>query len=181
MRREYYCLLILGLVVFFLAGPVSETFANNKEEHAATERKSVPETVQKTCPVMEGNKIDSKIFTEYKGKKVYFCCPSCKAAFLKYPEKYLDRLPQFSSSAHAAEEHVHMSSTGLNEGISWENLFLILVKPFGITTLTLLIATACAGFFMRKKPKVLFKWHKRMAYTTVIVALSHAVLVFITH
>lgn len=58
---------------------------------------------------------------------------------------------------------------------------MTLVKPFGATTLTLLILTACTGYFMRKKPKVLHKWHKRLAYTTVAVALSHAVLVLLTH
>ncbi|MHC4645491.1 MAG: efflux RND transporter periplasmic adaptor subunit [Planctomycetota bacterium] len=49
---------------------------------------------QAICPVM-GGKIDKNIFTEYKGKKVYFCCPACKPEFEKTPEKYLDKLPQF--------------------------------------------------------------------------------------
>ena len=52
------------------------------------------ETEQTICPVMEG-KIDKDIFTEYKGKKVYFCCPGCDAEFKKNPEKYLSKLPQF--------------------------------------------------------------------------------------
>jgi Cu(I)/Ag(I) efflux system membrane fusion protein len=50
---------------------------------------------QKTCPVLKGNPIDPKIFVEYQGKKVYFCCNDCKAAFLKNPEKYVADLPQF--------------------------------------------------------------------------------------
>jgi YHS domain-containing protein len=49
---------------------------------------------QKTCPVM-GNPINKEISTEYKGKKVYFCCSACKPEFEKNPEKYLDKLPQF--------------------------------------------------------------------------------------
>ena len=49
---------------------------------------------QKICPVM-GGAINKDIFTEYKGKKVYFCCPSCKGLFEKEPEKYLAKLPQF--------------------------------------------------------------------------------------
>jgi len=51
-------------------------------------------TEQTTCPVMEG-KINKDIFTEYKGKKVYFCCQGCVEAFNKNPEKYIDKLPQF--------------------------------------------------------------------------------------
>jgi YHS domain-containing protein len=50
---------------------------------------------QTICPVMEGP-VNKKIFTEYQGKKVYFCCPSCKADFEKNPEKYIAKLPQFN-------------------------------------------------------------------------------------
>ena len=49
---------------------------------------------QKLCPVM-GGAINKELFIEYKGKKVYFCCPGCEAEFLKDPEKYIDKLPQF--------------------------------------------------------------------------------------
>ncbi len=56
---------------------------------------STENTEQTTCPVM-GGKIDKQYFTEYKGKKVYFCCPGCETEFLKDPEKYLSKLPQFS-------------------------------------------------------------------------------------
>ena len=49
---------------------------------------------QTTCPVM-GLPINKDLFTVYKGKKVYFCCPGCKPEFEKNPEKYLAKLPQF--------------------------------------------------------------------------------------
>jgi YHS domain-containing protein len=29
--------------------------------------------------------------TEYKGQKVYFCAPACKAKFDKEPQKYLGK------------------------------------------------------------------------------------------
>jgi len=54
------------------------------------------ETEQTTCPVM-GGAINTNYFTEYKGKKVYFCCPSCIAVFEKEPEKYISKLPQFQN------------------------------------------------------------------------------------
>jgi YHS domain-containing protein len=50
---------------------------------------------QKTCPVMEGNPINKALFVEYKGKKVFFCCPPCKDKFNAEPEKYIAKLPQF--------------------------------------------------------------------------------------
>ncbi len=43
-----------------------------------------------------GMAIDKSVNTEYKGKKVYFCCPGCIAEFKKNPEKYVAKLPQFS-------------------------------------------------------------------------------------
>jgi YHS domain-containing protein len=52
-------------------------------------------TEQTKCPLLPNNPIDKKVFVEYKGKKVYFCCEDCKAAFNKDPEKYVKDLPQF--------------------------------------------------------------------------------------
>ncbi|MHC4760307.1 MAG: YHS domain-containing protein [Planctomycetota bacterium] len=49
---------------------------------------------QTLCPVM-GNPINKEVFIEYKGKKVYFCCPGCDEKFTADPEKYLGKLPQF--------------------------------------------------------------------------------------
>ena len=49
---------------------------------------------QTTCPIM-GTAINKALFTEYKGKKVYFCCPGCKEKFNEEPEKYIAKLPQF--------------------------------------------------------------------------------------
>jgi YHS domain-containing protein len=50
-------------------------------------------TRQTKCPV-SGKPINPEHSVEYKGKKVYFCCPNCPAAFEKNPEKYVDKLPQ---------------------------------------------------------------------------------------
>ena len=46
---------------------------------------------QKICPVM-GGKIDPTVFTEHKGRKVYFCCKACIDTFKADPEKYLAKL-----------------------------------------------------------------------------------------
>jgi Cu(I)/Ag(I) efflux system membrane fusion protein len=53
---------------------------------------------QTLCPVM-GGAVNKKYFIEYQGKKVYFCCPGCDEAFLKEPERYLDKLPQFQQKS----------------------------------------------------------------------------------
>jgi len=46
---------------------------------------------QTVCPVM-GGAIDSSIYVDHKGQRVYFCCQSCIAVFNKEPEKYLAKM-----------------------------------------------------------------------------------------
>ena len=88
----------LALIIFFLAGVFLLTGCKKKSEPAApTETKNIVSQAieQKTCPVM-GGAINKELYTEYKGKKVYFCCAGCKEKFEKEPEKYLSKLPQFN-------------------------------------------------------------------------------------
>ncbi len=88
---------IFILAILLLIGLFALTGCKKKSEPAAQsefERVASAEIQQTTCPVMEGP-INKDLFTEYKGKKVYFCCAGCKEAFEKEPEKYLDKLPQF--------------------------------------------------------------------------------------
>jgi len=77
------------------AEKMKETAIETAEEAKKTVTEVAAEIEQTICPVMEGP-INKDIFTEYKGKKVYFCCPGCKEKFEKEPEKYLSKLPQFS-------------------------------------------------------------------------------------
>ncbi len=46
---------------------------------------------QTKCPVL-GNKIDEKVFVDYQGKRIYFCCTGCIDPFKKDPEKYLKKM-----------------------------------------------------------------------------------------
>ena len=45
------------------------------------------------CPVL-GNAIDKKVFVDYQGKRIYFCCSGCIARFNKEPLKYLQKMEQ---------------------------------------------------------------------------------------
>lgn len=63
-------------------------------ETASETTKEIAGTEQTLCPVM-GGPIDKQYFTEYQGKKVYFCCPACESKFTAEPDKYLSKLPQF--------------------------------------------------------------------------------------
>lgn len=49
------------------------------------------ENVQTVCPI-SGDKIDKKIYSDYEGRRVFFCCRKCRSTFAAEPMKYLKRL-----------------------------------------------------------------------------------------
>lgn len=46
---------------------------------------------QTTCPVM-GGKINKEFYSDYQGKRVYFCCAACIPEFTKDPATYVKKL-----------------------------------------------------------------------------------------
>jgi YHS domain-containing protein len=56
---------------------------------------------QTLCPVT-GDKIDKKVFVDYKGQRIYFCCASCIPKFNADPEKYLKKMKEGPSASQAA-------------------------------------------------------------------------------
>ena len=93
VRKKTIIVMVL-LMSVLLVGLVALNGCKKKSEPAATEGTTSIVTEQTVCPVM-GGAINKNMFTEYKGKKVYFCCAGCKEKFEKEPEKYLAKLPQF--------------------------------------------------------------------------------------
>ncbi len=71
-----------------LVALVVATAAEVRADAKAAKEKGKPQTV---CPVM-GGKINKKYHADYKGKRVYFCCPACIKAFSRNPEKYIKKL-----------------------------------------------------------------------------------------
>jgi len=72
----------------------------------------------------------------------------------------------------AAEQTVHEHTAASF------SLFL-LVKPLGVSTLTLLLLTFLAGLFRRKLGRRFLRVHKTLAFLTVALALFHGILVLI--
>jgi len=96
IRRAQFGMVFM-LASFLLMGLIMVNSCKKSEPAAPAEpEKAVSATIQQTtCPIM-GGAINKDIFTEYKGKKVYFCCLPCKGKFKAEPEKYVAKLPQFS-------------------------------------------------------------------------------------
>jgi YHS domain-containing protein len=91
-QRIYFC--CEHCSAKFVADPEA-TFAKSAKEGV------VFESVQKECP-LSGEDVDKKVYADYKGRRVYFCCTKCKAKFEKDPEKYLAKLPGDQRSPDAA-------------------------------------------------------------------------------
>ena len=91
---------------------VAAAMPMEKEQHSgkAIETPAVPEAQsgkklkpQTTCPVMGGT-IDKKVYADYKGKRVYFCCPRCIETFNKDPEKYLKKMKEAGEEPEVLKE-----------------------------------------------------------------------------
>ena len=103
-------ILLIGLIIVNGCKKDEPTATNTSTEHGHVHDESdghvhdqdgnhveavVAAIEQTTCPIMEGNPINKALFVEYKGKKVYFCCPGCEEKFTAEPAKYVAKLPQF--------------------------------------------------------------------------------------
>ena len=95
MKRSHtYMTVLVGLLAFGLlcAGCGRE----ESPAPSASTPSAMPETAvvaQKLCPVM-GGAIDTNVYVEHEGRRVYFCCEGCKAEFAKDPAKYLKILDE---------------------------------------------------------------------------------------
>ena len=79
---------LLGLTIifaFFLVG-LSYGFAE--------------EPNQVKCPVLS-SPVNKNVYTDYQGKRIYFCCPPCIQEFKKNPDKYMK---QFEEEAVVLED-----------------------------------------------------------------------------
>jgi YHS domain-containing protein len=140
--------------------------------------------MQKECPVMVGSRVDPNLFTVYQGKKVYFCCASCKEAFEAHPERYLARLPQFAAPAAAAPP---AGTTAAREPLpgtpeetgSREFRPGSLIAPLGIAAFGAVAATVLTGLLRKLRPRFMLKLHKVLGVIALIVAAFHGSIVIL--
>ncbi|MGQ9897536.1 MAG: YHS domain-containing protein [Acidobacteriota bacterium] len=88
----YHCLLALGLLIGTLLIMPGATFAvapQTEPPLAATAPSGKP-----ICPVMldEVEDLSEAAYSDYRGKRYYFCCPVCKSKFDKNPRRYIRAL-----------------------------------------------------------------------------------------
>jgi YHS domain-containing protein len=71
------------------------------------------ENIQTTCPVT-GEALESKdVYTDFEGRRVYFCCKKCQGKFAANPRDYLKKLDVPATSEkpaaldHGDDDHSH--------------------------------------------------------------------------
>ena len=52
---------------------------------------AAPAVPQTKCPI-KGGDIDPKVYVDYKGKRIYFCCPGCDEKFLAKADEHVAKL-----------------------------------------------------------------------------------------
>jgi YHS domain-containing protein len=82
-----------GQRVYFCCPGCKKPFQENPDKYfkKLAEKGVVPESVQKECPV-SGRAVNKEVHVDYKGRRVYFCCPGCVSKFKENPEKHLETL-----------------------------------------------------------------------------------------
>lgn len=94
---------ILLLATFAISGLQEDPPAtsNLKNNPPAASKTSSSRPAQ-MCPIMPDQEIDPDIFVDYKGTRVYFCCPRCRNKFKRDPETYFKLINLASETVPAS-------------------------------------------------------------------------------
>lgn len=65
------------------------------------------ENIQISCPVSGKDLTKKEVFTDYKGRRVYFCCENCISKFEKEPQKYLNKLEETKEDKKPETENMN--------------------------------------------------------------------------
>ncbi len=73
-----------------------------KSVKAMEDKGIILDAAQVNCPVM-GEKIDRKVYADYGGRRIYFCCQGCIDKFNRDPQKYVKQMDQDAAAAAKAK------------------------------------------------------------------------------
>ncbi|MCC6906641.1 MAG: hypothetical protein IT430_01755 [Phycisphaerales bacterium] len=90
MRVRSHCsAALISLVLLMQAAMGSSALCALDLDPAQT---SDPPAGNAMCPVITDEPIDPEIYSEYQGRRVYFCCQKCKRQFDRGPEPFMVNL-----------------------------------------------------------------------------------------
>jgi len=89
MRKS---IVILGLAVMLISsGYVGAQDDPGKHKEHPDAGQQIAKKAQTTCPVM-GGAVNTNLYVDYGGKRIYVCCKGCVADVKKDPAKYISKL-----------------------------------------------------------------------------------------
>ena len=85
-----------GQRIYFCCDACVPTFKADPEKYfgAIAAEGVVLENMQTVCPVTEEKIENKEAFTDYKGRRIYFCCNGCKEKFAKDPVIFLKKMSE---------------------------------------------------------------------------------------
>lgn len=94
MKKISTQFLTLLFAMLFVSCTQGGTDKHDHSKHKHSENKATSEAnlkAQEKCPI-KGGKIDKDVYSDYKGHRIYYCCPGCDKTFLKNPDKYISQM-----------------------------------------------------------------------------------------
>lgn len=85
------CLTGAGASILCCSGDNNDAARKTETEEVRTQ---APPTSYQTRDAFSGKLVKRYIYSDYNGKRVFFCCANSKADFLKDPEKYMQRFSE---------------------------------------------------------------------------------------
>jgi len=82
-------------MALILAAAMTASCVSTQENNRPEVGKAEPGLLsrgQTTCPVMEGKRINNRLYVDYQGFRIYVCCNPCVKAVRRDPDKYLKKL-----------------------------------------------------------------------------------------
>jgi len=106
---------IQGQRVYFCCPMCSKKFNADPDKYfqKAAKEGIIFENIQKNCPISGEKLTDKTVYSDYEGRRIYFCCTDCQETFNKNPQEYLSQMnnKKASSSKDARKDTTDKSKT----------------------------------------------------------------------
>lgn len=72
----------------------SRDSGEQNQEKTETSTPRPPAKIYQMRDAFSGKLVNRRIYSDYEGKRIYFCCPNSRDDFLKDPEKYINKFKE---------------------------------------------------------------------------------------
>lgn len=98
---------IQGQRIYHCCGGCSEKLVADPDKYfqKAAAQGVLFENIQKTCPV-SGETLEARnLYTDFEGRRIYFCCEKCQSKFAENPQEYLKAMDAPAKEKPASQDH----------------------------------------------------------------------------